>query len=308
MKKLSKLLVGVDFAADGKQLSVGSRCAIEEARALAVHHTAELVLLHSTHGDEYVDPLTAHAAVVSLGATPQGRKALDDALAGLQKSGVKASLELSEERPLAAFVRRVQLGDIELVVVGKRSDSDEDGRHLGSFSIQLLRYCPGAVLVVPPRPGVDEGPVLAATDLSPVGDVATRVGALLSLQRDVDLHVVHAYQLPFELIHESSRVPREQHQEHLARLRREAEQGIAKGLAGAKASGEPKLHVACSTPSRAIQAAIDLVHPSILVMGTISRGGVAGLLFGNTAERILPRVSCAILAVKPADFVSPILN
>ena len=82
--------------------------AIEEARALAVHHTAELVLLHSTHGDEYVDPLTAHAAVVSLGATPQGRKALDDALAGLQKSGVKASLELSEERPLAAFVRRVQ--------------------------------------------------------------------------------------------------------------------------------------------------------------------------------------------------------
>lgn len=49
------------------------------------------------------------------------------------------------------------------------------------------------------------------------------------------------------------------------------------------------------------QNAIDL-----LVMGTIARGGVAGVMIGNTAERLMPELSCSLLAVKPKDFVSPV--
>jgi nucleotide-binding universal stress UspA family protein len=41
-------------------------------------------------------------------------------------------------------------------------------------------------------------------------------------------------------------------------------------------------------------------------MGTISRGGVAGLLLGNTAERLLSRLDVSLLALKPADFVCPV--
>ena len=303
MKKLKRILVGLDLSPDGKRLSIGSSCALEEARALAVEYGAEVLLLHSTHGAEFVDPLTSHAAIVSMGGTPEGRAALDGACERLAKSGVKSELELTDERPLAAFVGRAKSGAADLVVVGKRAEEYGDSRHLGSFSIQLLRYCPGPVLVVPPRPGVDKGPVLAATDLSEVGAAATRIGAELARVRGVPLHVVHAYQLPFELIHAASREPREAHQAKLARLKSDTQTAIREGLGGAQAD----LHVACSTPTRAIQAAIELVHPSVLVMGTVSRGGVPGLLFGNTAERILPRVDCAILAVKPDDFVSPIV-
>ena len=41
-------------------------------------------------------------------------------------------------------------------------------------------------------------------------------------------------------------------------------------------------------------------------MGTMSRGGVAGLLVGNTAERLLDKVECSLLTIKPEDFVSPV--
>ena len=34
-------------------------------------------------------------------------------------------------------------------------------------------------------------------------------------------------------------------------------------------------------------------------MGTVSRGGIPGLLMGNTAERLINRIDCALLAVKP---------
>jgi nucleotide-binding universal stress UspA family protein len=44
----------------------------------------------------------------------------------------------------------------------------------------------------------------------------------------------------------------------------------------------------------------------LTVIGTVARSGIAGLLIGNTAERILRRLPCSVLAVKPDGFVSPV--
>lgn len=43
-----------------------------------------------------------------------------------------------------------------------------------------------------------------------------------------------------------------------------------------------------------------------IVMGTVARVGIAGFFIGNTAETILGRVSCSVLAVKPEGFVTPV--
>jgi len=42
------------------------------------------------------------------------------------------------------------------------------------------------------------------------------------------------------------------------------------------------------------------------VMGTVGRVGLPGLLIGNTAETILGRVGCAVLAIKPEGFQTPV--
>ena len=44
----------------------------------------------------------------------------------------------------------------------------------------------------------------------------------------------------------------------------------------------------------------------LIVMGTVGRTGVDGLLIGNTAEKILRRVNCSVLTVKPDGFVTPV--
>jgi nucleotide-binding universal stress UspA family protein len=44
----------------------------------------------------------------------------------------------------------------------------------------------------------------------------------------------------------------------------------------------------------------------LVVMGTVARGGIPGLLIGNTAERVLRQLPCSVLAVKPDGFVSPV--
>jgi len=44
----------------------------------------------------------------------------------------------------------------------------------------------------------------------------------------------------------------------------------------------------------------------LVVMGTVARSGVAGLIMGNSAEQILSSIQCSVLAVKPDGFISPI--
>lgn len=44
----------------------------------------------------------------------------------------------------------------------------------------------------------------------------------------------------------------------------------------------------------------------LVIMGTLARSGVLGMLIGNTAEEVLDRIQCSVLALKPKGFVSPV--
>ena len=45
---------------------------------------------------------------------------------------------------------------------------------------------------------------------------------------------------------------------------------------------------------------------NLLVMGTVARTGIPGFLIGNTAENILEKTACSLLALKPEGYVSPV--
>lgn len=45
----------------------------------------------------------------------------------------------------------------------------------------------------------------------------------------------------------------------------------------------------------------------LVVMGTVARTGLSGVLIGNTAERVLQRLRVSVLATKPEGFTSPVL-
>jgi universal stress protein E len=59
-------------------------------------------------------------------------------------------------------------------------------------------------------------------------------------------------------------------------------------------------------PGRLIPELAVEMEVGLIVMGTVSRTGVAGLLIGNTAEKTLRQVDCSVLTVKPDEFVTPV--
>ncbi len=64
-------------------------------------------------------------------------------------------------------------------------------------------------------------------------------------------------------------------------------------------AGGPSARMLEGEPSEAIPEFCEQEAADLLICGTVARQGIPGLLLGNTAERIVNRVGCSILAVTP---------
>ena len=69
---------------------------------------------------------------------------------------------------------------------------------------------------------------------------------------------------------------------------------------------KPGIHLVKGWPREEIPALAKDVEADLVVMGTVARTGVPGLIMGNTAETILNHLDCSVLAIKPPDFVTPV--
>jgi len=68
----------------------------------------------------------------------------------------------------------------------------------------------------------------------------------------------------------------------------------------------PKVHLVKGKPSEEIPLMVKKYNVDLIVMGTVARTGIPGFIIGNTAESILARVHCSVLAIKPDGFKSPV--
>ncbi len=294
MKEIRTILVGLSLRPRRAEVTVGSLGALHQARWLAEHLPASLVVV-----------------VSSFERRPwsdEDEAALEEVLAPLREAGIELRVQRTEERAWIALTQAVLAGEGDLVIVGKRDEPDQEGRRLGSQAIKLLRKCPGPVWVVKPEHDLIHKLVLAATDLSPVGDAAVDAGAYVAEHHHCELHIVHAFQISMELQLEASRLTEEEYAARLEAIRSAAQAHIDEVLSRSIFDGESVVHIGKKSPHLAIREAVEHLHPDLLVMGTVSRGGLPGFLVGNTAERLLDRVDCSLLTVKPADFVSPLAH
>jgi len=298
MESYRKILVGVDLALEGDRISQGSRRAAMQAEWLARRTGAALTFLHSTWADVYEDHLQVRS-----GPGPDGAQALQDFVDDYQKSDLPVELEFTKERPWLEIIRRVQSGRNDFVVVGRRNDA---GSMLGSTTRKLMRYCPAPVWAVKADTELVHDRILAASDLTAVGDRAVELGAYVAAACDAELHVVHAWQVPLQVQMSAETVGQEAHQAELQKIHDDAVKHLEGVLEACQASPKAKLHVGRDAASRAILEGTKALDPELVVMGTVSRTGIPGLLVGNTAEKLLDRIECALLTVKPEGFDAPV--
>ncbi len=69
---------------------------------------------------------------------------------------------------------------------------------------------------------------------------------------------------------------------------------------------EYRSHVINGHPQQVIPNIVLQHNIDLLVMGTVARSGLMGVLIGNTAEAILLQVKCSLFSAKPKGFECPI--
>jgi nucleotide-binding universal stress UspA family protein len=300
-----------------KNVSVVFECdpaTLESAALLAREHGARLTLIHA------MKPVANPIVRLGAGARPLDLRALmqRERLAALRAAADKITLRGLRPRtrlvvgdPFAEIIRDVFDRHRDLVIMTSDSGRGLRRRFLGSMASHLVRKCPVPVLVMKPGRRISFRNVAVALDVE--GESARALnarllaaGAELAQRSRATLHVLHAWQLAGEslLLRHGGLTARQ-----VSELKREEEikrRHAVEKVVAPIADAAPRLHVVAGEASHVIPRLASRLRVDLLVMGTVSRTGVAGLIIGNTAERILDAVDCSLLVLKPDGFVSPL--
>ncbi len=290
-----------------------SDAALARVASLADHQQARLTII------DVVAPLASAEQTALL--VLERHRALE-ALCAPFRALAASTIEVSTGKRFVEAIRRVLRDNHDLLVKSAENPSWTE-RLFGSEDMHLLRKCPCPVWLMRPDEEVSYRTVLAAIDVDPdvsddaqeLNDNILELASALAVADFAALHVLHVWDSPEagfvrlwaddpasaerSVLSGASTRHREAAERQLGRLAQSLGSEAYRHLA-------PKLHVIHGNPRDTIPAQAAQLGAQLVVMGTVARKGVAGVLIGNTAEDVLDQLRCAVLALKPAWFASPL--
>ncbi|HSO82301.1 universal stress protein [Thiocapsa sp.] len=320
MKRFRNIL----FVADPEK---GCRSAFERAVLLAENNQADLavvdVIPRVSAGFRLRDDSTT-AEDLQAAATEERVRRLESLI---KPYGPRLDIRVKilTGTPYLEIIREVLRSKHDLVI-RPPEDAGWFGRLLGSDDMNLLRQCPCPVWAIKCRRSGSFRRILAAVDVDDclrpeemshaMNLRILEIAGSLALSEFADLHVVHIWDAIGEILLRGTvaGTPEADVAAYVDQVRDrhasclEALLQHVTGILGADAMDflKPKTHLLRGEARRKIPTLARKLGADLVVMGTVGRGGIPGLLMGNTAEAILQQVDCSVLAIKPPGFVTAV--
>lgn len=293
-----KILVATDF-------SDFSVAALKQAIVLSRQTGAEITLANAIPDlsmSVYWGPIERELNQREM--CQRSETAMRQMIVDLQATDLNVKFRTLVGEPFVEITHAVQTGGYSLVLAGTRGSSKWEEFFVGSTAKRLIRKCPASVWIVKAEHLVPPKVVLAATDFSEVSLKAVKDGLKIAQQSDAEFHLLH--------VTDSKDVP-----DVIAKipkgdsLRQEINEEATRRLNTFMDSlnvdrTQVHSHLSWGTPWQEIRRISKHQAADLIVIGTVGRSGIKGLLLGNTAEKVLDTCDSSILTVKPDDFVSPI--
>lgn len=302
---------------------------MEQAVALALDNQASLTVVAVTPrmvAGIGMPEGSAISAGLQSTVVNEARDALASAVAAFPKQ-LAIDVKVLVGVPYLEVIREVLAGKHDLVIKVPE-DPDWLDRLFGNDDMHLLRQCPCPVWMIKCTAPSSFRRVLAAVDIGDVDPVAGRgpqdvmnhqiieLASSLALPNLAELHIVHAWEAVGEITMRTSfpsqseaeilayveRV-RRQHEARFGALMRNASDVLGKDTLNYL---KPKTHLVRGPAAELIPALARELKIELIVMGTVARAGIPGLFIGNTAETILEKIDCSVLAIKPPGFITPV--
>ena len=304
MISLASILVDIDAVASDHP-------ALEQAVGLAARCGARVKI---------VDVLPWVPAGVRHFVTPDLENELVDHRLGRLRTiadgvrNVPVTSELLRGRPGIALIQEVLRSGHDLLVRSHGRDLAETPRPFGAIDMELLRQCPCPVWLIG-RHRSSRGPwrILAAIHANP-NDAAEQElnrtildwALMLKAFGDAELTLLQAW-TPYGASLLGARMSPDEFTGFVEAARRIEDQALSALIEPFKDRlTEVAVELIQGEPEDVIAQLVESHGIDVVVMGTVARTGLAGLVMGNTAERVLQRLRGSVLAVKPPGFESPI--
>lgn len=166
---------------------------------------------------------------------------------------------------------------------------------------QLIRSVQTPLLLTASNPGKNQAHVVCAVDLQnrsatqqAINQQVLRHASTAALQLDALLHPVQVLAVNEVLRDLDVQDPRAVLAQHGPAALQQLQQWLTEQ---AVPTAQPQ--VLAGVVEQAIQGYCQSLQPSLVVLGSIGREGLAGALLGNTAERILRHLRADVLVIKP---------
>ncbi|MGE0593960.1 MAG: universal stress protein [Vicinamibacterales bacterium] len=303
MLALSRILVDVDATAD-------THPALQQAVGLAARCGASLKLVDVVPEASTGAAESADSAVEQEERLAHRRERLA-ALAATVRD-VPITTEVLRGEPATALTQEVLHAQHHLLMRSHGRGPGDEERPLGAVDLHLLRECPCSVWVV--RKSTKQLRRILAAVHTTAGDTVERglnttvleLALLLSHADDAHLTVLQTWTAFGEsLLRSHGR------EEEVAGYT-SAQRGLAEeALSAFMASFDESVRALDTVllegePWDVIPEFVASHGIDVVVMGTVARTGLSGLVVGNTAERVLERLQGSVVAVKPPGFESPV--
>jgi nucleotide-binding universal stress UspA family protein len=291
--QIKTILVPTDFSEHAGK-------ALETAEILAKPLGAKIHLLHVMHLP--VQAVTPEMAVVPVAFWQDLRTHAERKTAEQQKKvenqGLICTTEIVEDIPGFAIAAAAKRASADLIVMGSRGLTGVKHALLGSVAERTVRTAPCPVLTVKQDGGaaMKLRTILVPMDFSAAAHRALELAKeLAKFAGPSHLILVHAYYVPIELeqylIQKGDPV--------LERLSAAVTKDLEVILTDLQKAGISSEYIAQNgAPERLIVELAKSKHADLIAMGTHGRRGLAHLLLGSVAERVVQTADCPVLTVR----------
>ncbi|MBU1057628.1 MAG: universal stress protein [Proteobacteria bacterium] len=300
--------------------------ALLRAVELAEHNQADLTIISPMNIPNALCGLTDSDCRRFINAAMDVQKGVVEEQATNASPGLNITIKIIEGGIFPEIIREVLRNDFDLVMKAAEETGGLHEKIFGSADMHLLRKCPCPVWIIHSDGKGRYKRIFAAVDVeSDNGDETVKnlnkeileIASSLALSEFCELHIVHAWtawgenflNTPRFRLAESGKVA--EWVEH----RRVADEKKMNDLVNTLTEIvspqaidyiKPQLHIVKGQVHQVISDLLQDQQNALLVMGTVARTGISGVIMGNTAESILNNIGCSVLAIKPPGFVTPV--
>ncbi|MGD2114446.1 MAG: universal stress protein [Acidobacteriota bacterium] len=274
------------------------------AARIARTHRAKLTLVHALAPPMPVADFAAPPLHVDQELRASAEKRLEEALQRAPLDGIEADTALRDGTPSQAVLDLVQEVEADLLVVGTRGLTGFQHLLLGSTAERIVQRSPVPVLSVHPGDGLPEREprtIMVPTDFSLDAEAAldTTERALSLVEAETRVLLLHVFHVPAEYRSYGPAGSFFEFTEELSQTLEERMGELARPFRDRGLTVETL--VAEGIPAEVVVRTAEEHGVDLIAMGTHGRSGLAHLLLGSTAERVVQHAGCPVLTVRQGE-------